>query len=176
MAGHQPATLPTIGRKGVMNRFIPFIPPLLIVSICGCEPKKGPDSLKGVQNPAKTSELPIDDQLTTGKKYPPERPPELFGIVERVEKRTIGNSKEFEAVLVKGHPPLIGRLKPSSPLFIDGQPQLLWLNTPLTTVERRNGPIAVGQYVLAWYNGEVFATDPGQVYPEYIISEGVIPK
>jgi hypothetical protein len=110
-------------------------------------------------------------------KKQPERPPELFGIVERIEKRTIlPDCKEFEAILIKGHPPLNGKLKPSSPLYSNGEPDLMWLNMPHTTVERRNGPIVVGQYVWVWYDGKIFKTDPGQIYPEYVISEAVMKK
>jgi hypothetical protein len=161
-----------------MTRLIALISPLLlIVFVSSCGPTKTPDGVADVHDPAQKPAAGAADKMVAGKAKQPERPPEFFGVVERVEKRSIANSAEFEAVLIKGHPPLVGMPKPSSPLIQDGKPDHLWLNlTDITTVERRSGPIVVGQYVWVWHAGEYFLTDPAQIYPEFVISESVLPK
>jgi len=148
----------------MMNRLAVISPLLVAILSCSCEPTRQPDPVGAKRADAVASKKP-------------ERPPEFFGVIEKVERRSIGNSADFDAVLMKGHPPLPGFPKPSFPLGTIGYRDRLWLNLPNTTVEKRSGPFAVGQYVWVWHGTDIFFnTDPEQIYPEYVLTETVLPK
>ena len=75
-------------------------------------------------------------------------------------------------ILIRGQKPPAGVPEPTAPLFIQGQAQLLWLNIVNTPLERGGGPVAVGELLSVWHqDGKIFATEPGQCYPDYVVGE-----
>ena len=163
-----------------MNRLAVILPLLLAIISSSCEPTRQPDPVGVKRSDPDASKRP--DPVEVKRADPvaskkPERPPEFFGVIEKVERRSIGNSADFDAVLLKGHPPLAGFPKPSFPPGAIGYRDRLWLNLPNTTVEQRSGPLAVGQYVWVWHGtNKFFKTEPEQIYPEYVLTETVSPK
>ena len=102
----------------------------------------------------------------------PDRRPEYFGVVERVEVSTFSAGKVVTKFLIRGQRPPAGMPEPTSPLFVfGGQADRLWVNIVDTQVERHGGPIGVGDLLSVWNQGEMITTYPGQVYPEYVISD-----
>jgi len=102
----------------------------------------------------------------------PDRRPDYFGVVERVEVDTFPAGRVVTKFLIRGQRPPAGMPEPTSTLFVfGGQADRLWVNIVDTPVERHGGPIGVGELLSVWHRGEMIETDPGQVYPEYVVSD-----
>ena len=102
----------------------------------------------------------------------PDRPPQVAGVVEQVQVEARAGQVVVK-LLVRVRPPPAGRPAPTDHGLNYREGERVWVNArvPGTSIEQGGGPVAVGEFITAWHDGEQVQTDPPQHYAEYLVSE-----